>query len=404
MKVLHVVKTSDGAVWAARQAAELVRLGVEVHAVLPDLDGRVSALWKEGGAHLHAAMLDIPLRHPWRLPTLCREARRLVAALRPDLIHTHHVGPTMLLRMALGRNGAVPRVFQVPGPLHMEHGFFRRWDISSAGPLDFWISASRYIDSLYAAAGVARERLFVSYPGFETAHFGMERTGVLRSQLSLSKGQLVVGNVSYMYAPKRYLGQYVGLKCHEDVIDALGAVLARRDDVVGVLAGSAWGGATAYEKALQTRARAVGKGRILMPGYIPAERIPQVWPDFDCAVHVPLSENCGGVVEPLVSGVPIVAGATGGIPEVVFDGITGKLVPARRPSVLAEAILEVLGSLDRYRALAQNGRRLVQPMFDVRRTAREIVQVYRHILDPSSARPAEFDPVHFVNYAHAAVS
>jgi len=41
MRVLQIVKTSDGADWAAWQAAELVRLGVETHAVLPSRTGRM---------------------------------------------------------------------------------------------------------------------------------------------------------------------------------------------------------------------------------------------------------------------------------------------------------------------------------------------------------------------------
>jgi hypothetical protein len=35
MRVLHVVKTSDGALWATNESAELVRRGVEVHVAPP---------------------------------------------------------------------------------------------------------------------------------------------------------------------------------------------------------------------------------------------------------------------------------------------------------------------------------------------------------------------------------
>ena len=60
-----------------------------------------------------------------------------------------------------------------------------------------------------------------------------------------------------------------------------------------------------------------------MPGKFNADEVAQSWPDYDCAVHVPLSENCGGVVEPLLAGVPTIAGNVGGLPEVVHHHRTG---------------------------------------------------------------------------------
>src|SRR5579872_3595685 len=98
MRVLHVVKTSVGAEWAALQAAELARLGVEVHVALPDLAGRMVDTWRRGGAVLHTAALDFPLRALWTLPRVCDRVRRLVDEIAPDVIHSHHVGPTLVIR------------------------------------------------------------------------------------------------------------------------------------------------------------------------------------------------------------------------------------------------------------------------------------------------------------------
>jgi glycosyltransferase involved in cell wall biosynthesis len=182
------------------------------------------------------------------------------------------------------------------------------------------------------------------------------------------------------------------LKCHEDVIDALGAVLRERDDVVGVLIGSTFGTAdTRYEDELRRRAESVGRGKILMPGYFDPAEVQQSWPDFDCAVHVPLSENCGGVVEPLMAGVPTIASRTGGLPEIVIDGVTGICVPVRSPKAIASAVLKVLNNPEIYRRMAVAGQQLVSSTFDVERTGKEIVQVYRHILG-GAPRPPDFSP------------
>lgn len=380
MRALHIVKTSSGATWAALQAIELARLGVEIHVAIPAAEGSAIHLWREAGAAIHILDLDFPVRHPWRIPALCRRARELTAALQPDLIHAHHFGPAMLLRHALGPGHPTPRIFQVPGPLHLEHALYRRWDLAAAGPPDFWISTSRCVRDHYLAAGAEPSRVFLSYYGIRTANTSTRRTNALRRRLGISPNAFVAGNISYIYGPKYYLGQRTGVKRHEDMIAALGTVLRRRSDAVGVLIGGPWGNATRYFDRLKRLADQTGKGRILMPGHFPPSAVREFWPDFDCAIHVPESENCGGVVEPLLAEVPVIAADVGGLPEVIVNGVTGALIPPRNPAELATAILRVLDNPRRYRAMAQRGRHLVQEMFDVCRTAAEVYEIYCRIL------------------------
>src|SRR5689334_23098588 len=219
MRVLHVVKTADGAGWAAAQAAELVKLGVEVHVAIPRAQGRTVQKWINGGAVVHIAATDLPVRSPWSLPARMRSIRELVSSVRPDLIHSHFFGPTVLLRLALGSNHAIPRLFQVPGPLHLEHFFWRTVELSTAGPSDSWIASSRCILAHYRAANVSEERLYLSYYGIPAGACANEREGLLRQRYGIADNMKIVGNANFIYPPKWYLGQRVGLKAHEDVID-----------------------------------------------------------------------------------------------------------------------------------------------------------------------------------------
>ena len=157
---------------------------------------------------------------------------------------------------------------------------------------------------------------------------------------------------------------------------------------MGVLAGGAWNGAHWYEEKLRRQAR--GAIRVMLPGYLPHEMVRTAWADFDCVIHAPLSENCGGVLEPLLAGVPTIAGRVGGLGEVVRDGVTGTTVPIRKPRELAAAILDTLNDLPRRREWAKNGQSIARKMFDVRRTAAEVHQVYRHLLDARQPAPPYF--------------
>lgn len=372
-------------------------MGVDVHVALPSLEGRAMPYWRDSGAQLHPCNLNLPVTSPVSIMAAFSRVRQIVQDVRPDLIHTHFVSSTLTVRLALGRRHPIPRIFQVPGPLHLEHAFYRHAEIRSAGEADYWIASSKCVRSLYIRHGVDSDRVFLSYYGFEPHTFAQTRSGALRDRLSIPSDSLVVGNINLVYKPKRYLGQSIGLKAHEHVIRALAIVTARRSDVFGLLIGGPWGNGASYFERLREQAARVGKGRILMPGAFSSDEIPSLWPEFDCAVHVPLSENCGGVVEPLAAGVPTIAGKVGGLPEVVLDGITGVTVPICAPEILSETILNVLDTLPRHKVLAQVGRNLVTTMFAVERTAEEVKQVYEYVLGYSAIRPADFDSRDFAS-------
>ena len=400
MKVLHISKSSDGAYWAVRQVTELVRRGVDVHVALPNATGEAVPAWRTTGATLHFLDCALPVQQPQRIPGRRQSIRHLVRELKPDLIHNHHVTTAMMTRLALW-DSPVPKIFQVPGPLHLEHWYTRKAELSLADTNDYWIGTSRYICNLYRRAGVKRDRLFLSYHTVDKNIFSAQRTGYLRHKLNIPQDAFVVGNINFIYPPKRYLGHRVGLKCHEDVIEAIAIAQQKCENIWGVLIGSTFGKNPSYEFQLRKLAKSKGRGKILMPGKFESWEVGQSWPAFDCAVHVPLSENCGGVVEPLMSGVPTIAATVGGLPEVVKPGVTGMLVPPRHPDLLAESILDVRRNHASAVETARRGRELIATMFDPGRCAKEVFDIYQHILT-GAPRPAEFSVDKFLDQRQSA--
>ncbi|WP_372367385.1 glycosyltransferase family 4 protein [Candidatus Uabimicrobium sp. HlEnr_7] len=379
MRILHLVKTVDGARWALHQVQELCKKNLEMHVVLPSLQtGRFLDEWKSSPAILHEANLDLPVKSIWKFPRILRQARDLVDKIQPDLIHSHFVGPTLIMRHALG-NKSVPLIFQVPGPLHLEHSLYRSLDLKSARNNDYWVASSLYTQKLYEKYGVPKKQLFCSYYGWYHQTPTYRNIGELKEKLNLPCDHHIVGNINYMYAPKYFLGQKVGIKRHELLIDALGILLKKRQDVFGLLIGSAWAGKTAYENKLRRRAQRLS-GKILLPGYVSSEEYNS-WQLFDLAVHTPLSENCGGVVEPLLAKVATIASCTGGLPEVVQHEKTGHIVAHNICAQnLALAMNGVLDNLSHYKKLAKVGSKWVQESFDVCTTAQQIYDIYKTIL------------------------
>ena len=388
MKVLHIVKTAVGANWAYEQVRVLCSLGIEVVVALPSDTEGLAPKYREAGATVVRANLDFPARRPWRIPSTLRACRQLVANVRPDLIHSHHVGPTFVARLALGKNSPIPRVFQVPGPLHLEHSFFAWLDIALAGRRDFWIATCRWTLQKYLDLGIISDRVFLSYTGTDTNLFSGVRTGLLRKELGISPQAPLVGMVAYMYAPKWFLGQRQGLKGHEDFMAALSLVRETVPSIRAVIIGGPWGRAARYENRLRRLGAKLRGGWLTFLGW--RRDLLAIYPDLDLAVVPSHSENCGGALEPLLCGIPVVASNVGGLPDLVQDGKTGWLVPARNPGALARAILDALQNTAEARRRASEGQELARSLFDVERSGREIAVIYETLLElAESPRPAQ---------------
>lgn len=389
MKALHIVKTAHAANWVLHQVRVLIAAGVEIAVALPSQTEGLAPQYRAAGATVCQADFNPAGPYPWKIPGVMQACRELVARVRPDVIHTHHVGTTFLVRAALGKKSSIPRVFQVAGPLHLETEFFAWTDLRLSGPQDFWIATCKWTRDRYLAMGVAPSHVFLSYAGTDITPFGGERTGVLRRALGISPDAPLVGMVAYMYAPKWILGQHRGVKGHEDFIAALSRVRERRPEVRGVIVGGPWNGATWYEQRLRDLGVQTCNGSLYFTGS--RNDVAQIYPDLDLAVVPSLSENLGGAAEPLLSGVPVVASNVGGLPDLIHDGETGWLVPSASPVALAAAIEDALSNHQEAQSRTALGKALARQLVDAERTGREVAGIYENILSPraTAAAPQE---------------
>jgi glycosyltransferase involved in cell wall biosynthesis len=92
--------------------------------------------------------------------------------------------------------------------------------------------------------------------------------------------------------------------------------------------------------------------------------IPQVMRSLDILVVPSLEEPFGYVnIEAGAAGVPVIASNVGGIPEIVVDGETGRLVPPADRSAIAGALTELLSSQPLRQALGDAARRRIEQYF-----------------------------------------
>jgi glycosyltransferase involved in cell wall biosynthesis len=73
------------------------------------------------------------------------------------------------------------------------------------------------------------------------------------------------------------------------------------------------------------------------------------------------------MLEAMAAGVPVVATAVGGTPELITHGVTGVLVAPGRPEELADALVALLEDASRAEALRVAARRRVEERFSLDR-------------------------------------
>jgi len=110
------------------------------------------------------------------------------------------------------------------------------------------------------------------------------------------------------------------------------------------------------------------------------------------AVHVipALDEGLGlTAVESLLSETPVVGFDSGGLPDIVRDGETGRLVPPGDETALASALDDLMSDSQLRRRLGEQGRAHAERTFGLHAVARGYAELYQRTL-ASSAAPGHF--------------
>lgn len=380
MKILQVVKTSEGASWAFDQADALIKLGVDVITVVPSLEGKVAKKYLSKGYSLIQADFSLPIKNPFVYFRRARKIREIVKQVKPDLIHLHFVTNVVMVRLALKKD-CTPRIFQVPGPLHLESILFRKLDIKTAKSNDFWIGTCKKTVQIYQECGMTNKKLFLGYYG---GYGGKQcdnyrKSGdVLHKEYGIDANKIVVGMVSYTYKPKWYAKQKRGIKGHEDFIDALFIVAKLYPQVLGLVIGGPWENSEKYYKKVTKYAKRRLGGNIIFTGT--RDDVKDIYCELDVVVHPSHSENLGGAAESLAAGRPTISTNVGGFVDIVKDGETGYTVPAKSPEALSEAIVKMIENTEKATEMTIRGQALVRELLDIENTSKRILEIYSEIL------------------------
>ncbi|MDQ7904125.1 glycosyltransferase family 4 protein [Phytohabitans sp. ZYX-F-186] len=309
---------------------------------------------------------------------------RLLRRVRPDLVQANlevpWAAPTML-GTALALRG--PRVVAV------QHMAARTVDLplllrtrALALRLDANVAVSadgaRRVENFYA---LGRDSVHVIHngvpvPGQPVASGGhvpgrpIARGGRVPgpgTPVGRAAGEIVVGCVGRLDAVK---GQDV-------LIDALPRLPGVRVRLVG---------SGAREAALRSQAARLGVAdRVELTGW--TDRVADQLHDMDVYCQPSRYETLGlALIEAMGAGLPCVASATGGVPELLDAGRCGRLVPAGDAAALAEAIGRLATDPAARQALGRQARERTLAAFTAERMAARYESLWAHVLAAPPAR------------------
>lgn len=158
------------------------------------------------------------------------------------------------------------------------------------------------------------------------------------------------------------------------LVDTSAAVLRRHPTAGFVL----FGEGTERGK-LEQRVRELGlAGRVVLPGF--TAELDKYLPWADVVTLPSFTEGLPNVaLEASAAGVPVVATAVGGTPEVVADGLSGLLVPSGSPERLAESLGRLLSDAELLAKLGDGGRARMRAEFTFEAQAARYAELFERL-------------------------
>ena len=335
-------------------------------------DARILCVFEEGRL--------APWIHEKKMPLTALRAPRwglgLIAKIRgwllqnpADIVHTYLFGLHFFAGLPAKQAG-VPRVLS------------SRRDVELSQPAKvLWLekAGNFFCDRVTACSEAVRqwtlgrenlksEKITTLYNGVDLAEFvpGAGRADV-RREFGIPQDASVIGTVAN-FSPK---------KGYAYLIEAAAQVLAARPESYFLFAG-----AGPLQAEMEKRAALVAGGdRILFTG---ARRdIARILAAMDIFVFVSLWEGLPNVVlEAMAMALAVVSTPAGGVPEIITDGLQGRLVPFRDPAAAAGVILELLEHPGLRQELGRAARQKIEMDFTLERMIDEYERFYQDLLTP----------------------
>jgi glycosyltransferase involved in cell wall biosynthesis len=298
---------------------------------------------------------------------LLRDVDAWIGGRRPQIVHSHRYKENLLSYLIARRHGARSVV-----TLHGEESPERLATRLALGARYFAMhSLARLVGARFAAVSAdLRSRFPMLAARCRVIPNGVALPPLAEDGPAARRDGAVIG----------WVGRLVPIKQLPVLIEAL-ALLAARDASARLLLV----GDGPERAALAALAQRLGVAqRVEFAGFV--ENPAQAFARMDLFALPSLHEGLPvALLEAMAAGLPCVAAAVGGIPEVEGGAGAIRLVPSHAPQAWADALAELLASAELRRALGARARARIAARFSIEAAADAYAALYRSALAGGAA-------------------
>jgi glycosyltransferase involved in cell wall biosynthesis len=312
----------------------------------------------------------------WRLDALGR-LYRLLRQERPIILHAWMIHANVLGR-ALGRLAGVAII--ITSRRNVSIGGKRREAINrvTAGLGDRAIAVCELARQVeIEQTKVLPEKVVTIYNGVEADMFSQvapQSAVQARSAFGIPTDVLLVGSVGRFRLQKGFVDLLVAMRQVDEHVSGTRLLLVGDGDL---------------QDDLEAKTLSLGLDKVVTFAGMRSD-VPKILKALDVFVLPSWWEGMpNAVLEAMAAGLPVVATAVGGTPEVVVDGVTGLLVPPHDPDSLAQAIVRLLGDPDLRRRMGQAGQDRVGQQFSVEKMVEQTQTLYEQLVIEKGLRSGQ---------------
>jgi len=298
---------------------------------------------------------------------------QLIRRHRPDILHLHFVS-FLTLYPWLARLGSVGKIFFTDHhsrPAGYVADSAPLWKQGAAraliSPLDKVICVSQYGHNCMTSLGLLpRDRFEMIYNGVDLSRINpdSERALAFRQRYSIPSDRAIVTQVSWLIPEK-------GIA---DFLEVARLVTVQDRNVQFVLVGD---GQRRDGYIKQAASMALGD-HVTFTGLVDDPFEAGVYQAADIVCQFSRWEEVFGwmIAEAMAHGKPVIGTRVGGIPELITDEVTGRLVERGDITTMSQRVLTLLDDCDKRAWMGQAARAAVENKFDLRKNVAKLIETY----------------------------